>query len=118
MCSFIDVLIDKLGYKLQVCWYDLIYERDWIEMSCIEYANQNITFIFEPDDCKLFENPNFVSLTTLDKDGTPLETAIWVDIESNDILLKQDKSRDWIVNCGEILRLLCIFLICTLLIAR
>ncbi|HEX2913382.1 MAG TPA: PPOX class F420-dependent oxidoreductase [Chloroflexia bacterium] len=51
-----------------------------------------------PQQRKLFEEPNFVTVATLGKDGTPRNTAIWVDIEGDYILLNGATSRQWLKN--------------------
>jgi PPOX class probable F420-dependent enzyme len=53
---------------------------------------------FKPEQRKLFEEPNFVTVSTLGKDGTPRATTIWVDIEGEDILLNGASSRKWLAN--------------------
>jgi PPOX class probable F420-dependent enzyme len=52
----------------------------------------------KPEQRKLFEDPNFVNVATLGKDGTPRSTAIWVDIDGDDILLNGPASRQWTQN--------------------
>lgn len=47
---------------------------------------------------KLFEDKNLVNVATLGKDGTPRSTAIWVDIEGDEILLNGPMSRKWMQN--------------------
>lgn len=47
---------------------------------------------------KLFEDKNLVNVATLGKDGTPRSTAIWVDIDGDDILLNGPMSRKWMQN--------------------
>jgi PPOX class probable F420-dependent enzyme len=54
--------------------------------------------IFTPEQRKLFEDPNLVNVATLGKDGTPRTTAIWVDIDGDDILLNGARSRQWLAN--------------------
>ena len=54
--------------------------------------------VFTPEQRKLFEEPNLVSVATLGKDGTPRNTAIWVDIDGDDILLNGTTSRQWMAN--------------------
>jgi len=54
--------------------------------------------IFKDEQRKLFEDPNLVNVATLGKDGTPRTTAIWVDIDGDDILLNGATSRKWLNN--------------------
>jgi PPOX class probable F420-dependent enzyme len=54
--------------------------------------------IFSDEQRKLFEDPNLVNVATLGKDGTPRTTAIWVDIDGDDILLNGANSRQWLAN--------------------
>jgi PPOX class probable F420-dependent enzyme len=54
--------------------------------------------IFSSEQRKLFEGPNFVNVATISIDGTPRTTAIWVDIDGDDILLNGARSRKWISN--------------------
>ncbi len=54
--------------------------------------------IFKPEERKVFEDPNFIVVSTLGKDGTPRSTTIWVDIEGDDILINGYRSRGWIAN--------------------
>ncbi len=54
--------------------------------------------VLTPEQRKLFEDPNFVNLATLGKDGTPRSAAIWVDIDGDDILLNGSRSRQWLAN--------------------
>jgi PPOX class probable F420-dependent enzyme len=54
--------------------------------------------IFKPEERKLFEAPNFVTVATLGKDGTPRNTAIWVDIDGDDVILNGANSRQWLAN--------------------
>src|SRR5436305_14666367 len=54
--------------------------------------------IFTDEQRKLFEVPNFVSVATLGKDGTPRVTAVWVDLDGDDILLNPASSRKWLAN--------------------
>ncbi|MDB5078864.1 MAG: pyridoxamine 5-phosphate oxidase-related FMN-binding protein [Chloroflexi bacterium] len=51
-----------------------------------------------PEQRKLFEDPNLVNVATLGKDGTPRSTAIWVDLDGDDILLNGATSRQWVEN--------------------
>jgi len=53
---------------------------------------------FTDEQRKLFEDKNLVTVATLGKDGTPRNTAIWVDIDGDDILLNGAASRKWLVN--------------------
>ncbi|MEI6043167.1 MAG: TIGR03618 family F420-dependent PPOX class oxidoreductase [Chloroflexota bacterium] len=53
---------------------------------------------FKPEQRKLFEGSNFVTVSTLGKDGTPRSTTTWVDIEGEDILINGAKSRKWLAN--------------------
>jgi PPOX class probable F420-dependent enzyme len=54
--------------------------------------------VFTDEQRRLFEEPNLVSVATLGKDGTPRNTAIWVDIDGDDILLNGAESRQWLAN--------------------
>ncbi len=54
--------------------------------------------IFTPDQRKLFEGKNLVNVATVGKDGNPRSTAIWVDIDGDDILLNGATSRKWLAN--------------------
>lgn len=54
--------------------------------------------VFTPEQRKLFEEPNLVNVATLGKDGKPRTTAIWVDIDGDDILLNGANSRQWLAN--------------------
>jgi PPOX class probable F420-dependent enzyme len=54
--------------------------------------------IFKPEERKLFEDPNFVSVATIGKDGTPRNTAIWVDLDGDMVLLNGYRSRGWLNN--------------------
>jgi PPOX class probable F420-dependent enzyme len=54
--------------------------------------------LLTPAQRQLFENPNFVNVATIAKDGTPRTTAIWVDIDGDDILLNAANSRQWLQN--------------------
>ncbi len=54
--------------------------------------------ILNPGQRKLFEGPNFVNVATLGKDGTPRSTAIWVDLDGDDILLNGTVTRKWLLN--------------------
>ncbi len=54
--------------------------------------------VFKPEQQKIFEGPNFVNVATLGKDGTPRSTAIWVDLDGDDILLNGTVSRKWLLN--------------------
>jgi PPOX class probable F420-dependent enzyme len=54
--------------------------------------------IFKPEERKIFEDKNFVSVATLGKDGTPRNTAIWVDLDGDDVLLNGAESRGWLKN--------------------
>ncbi len=54
--------------------------------------------IFTPEQRKLFEDPNLVNVATTGKDGTPRNTAIWVDLDGDDVLLNGAKSRGWLAN--------------------
>lgn len=51
-----------------------------------------------PEQRQLFEQPNYVTVATLSKDGTPRSTAIWVDVDGDDILLNGANSRQWLQN--------------------
>ena len=53
---------------------------------------------FTDEQRKLFEDKNLVTVATLGKDGTPRNTAIWVDIDGDDILLNGAASRKWLLN--------------------
>lgn len=54
--------------------------------------------IFTPEQRSVFEGKNFVNVATVGKDGTPRSTAIWVDIDGDDILLNGASSRKWLAN--------------------
>lgn len=51
-----------------------------------------------PAQRKLFEDKNLVTVASLGKDGTPRSTAIWVDLDGDDILLNGPMSRSWMQN--------------------
>ena len=51
-----------------------------------------------PEQRKLFEDKNLVNVATLGKDGTPRSTAIWVDLDGDDVLLNGPMSRKWMQN--------------------
>ncbi|MBN9388781.1 MAG: pyridoxamine 5'-phosphate oxidase family protein [Chloroflexi bacterium] len=51
-----------------------------------------------PEQRKLFEDKNLVTVASLGKDGTPRSTAIWVDIDGDDILLNGPMTRAWMQN--------------------
>lgn len=54
--------------------------------------------ILTPAQRKLFEDKNLVTVATLGKDGTPRSTAIWVDLDGDDVLLNGPMSRAWMQN--------------------
>jgi PPOX class probable F420-dependent enzyme len=54
--------------------------------------------IFTKEERQLFEEPNLISVATLGKDGTPRSTAIWADLDGDDILLNGASSRQWLAN--------------------
>jgi PPOX class probable F420-dependent enzyme len=54
--------------------------------------------VFTPEQRRLFEEPNFVNVATVGKDGTPRSTAIWVELDGDDILLNGASSRKWLAN--------------------
>src|SRR4051794_23472216 len=54
--------------------------------------------ILTPAQRKLFEDTNLVNVATLGKDGTPRSTAVWVDLDGDDILLNGPMSRKWMQN--------------------
>jgi PPOX class probable F420-dependent enzyme len=49
--------------------------------------SQNTNRLTEPSVRKLFEDKNFVFLSSLMKDGSPQVTPTWVDIENGNILV-------------------------------
>ena len=49
--------------------------------------NQTKNKLSDPNIRKLFENKNFVFLSTLMEDGSPQVSPTWVDIENDDILI-------------------------------
>jgi len=49
--------------------------------------NQTTNKLSDPNIRKLFENKNFVFLSTLMEDGSPQVSPTWVDIENEDILI-------------------------------
>lgn len=51
-----------------------------------------------PAQRKLFEDKNLVTVASLGKDGTPRSTAIWVDLDGDDVLLNGPMSRQWMQN--------------------
>lgn len=51
-----------------------------------------------PAQRKLFEDKNLVNVATVGKDGTPRSTAIWVDLDGDDILLNGPHIRKWMQN--------------------
>lgn len=51
-----------------------------------------------PEQRALFEGRNLVTVATIGKDGTPRSTAIWVDIDGDDIILNGANSRAWLQN--------------------
>jgi len=54
--------------------------------------------VFTPEQRSVFEGKNLVNVATIGKDGTPRSTAIWVDIDGDDILLNGAGSRKWLAN--------------------
>jgi PPOX class probable F420-dependent enzyme len=54
--------------------------------------------VFSDEQRKLFEEPNFVNVATVGKDGNPRTTAIWVDIVGDEIILNGAASRKWLAN--------------------
>jgi PPOX class probable F420-dependent enzyme len=42
---------------------------------------------------KLLDNPNFVTLTTLKKDGTPHSTTMWATREGDDVVISTTEQR-------------------------
>ncbi len=51
-----------------------------------------------PDQRKIFQDKNFVSIATVGKDGTPRNTIIWVDMDGDDIVVNGAASRGWLKN--------------------
>jgi PPOX class probable F420-dependent enzyme len=49
--------------------------------------NQTKNKLSDPDIRKIFENKNFVFVSSLMEDGSPQVTPTWVDIESDNILI-------------------------------
>ncbi len=54
--------------------------------------------VFTDEQRQLFEDTNLVTVASLGKDGTPRSTAIWVDIDGDEILLNGATSRKWLAN--------------------
>src|SRR5687767_15918059 len=54
---------------------------------------QNKDNLNDPGIRKLFEDKNFVFLSSLMKDGSPQVTPTWVDIENGNILINTAKGR-------------------------
>ena len=55
--------------------------------------DQNKDNLNDPGIRKLFEDKNFVFLSSLMKDGSPHVTPTWVDIENGNILINTAKGR-------------------------
>jgi PPOX class probable F420-dependent enzyme len=51
-----------------------------------------------PEDRKLFNDKNFVVLSTTRKDGSPRSVTLWVDVDGDEILVNGANSRAWIQN--------------------
>jgi PPOX class probable F420-dependent enzyme len=51
-----------------------------------------------PEQRKIFEAKNFVSVGTVGKDGTPRNTVVWVDVDGDDVIVNGAASRGWIKN--------------------
>jgi PPOX class probable F420-dependent enzyme len=51
-----------------------------------------------PEDRKLFNDKNFVVLSTTRKDGRPRSVTLWVDVDGDEILVNGANSRAWIQN--------------------
>jgi PPOX class probable F420-dependent enzyme len=51
-----------------------------------------------PDQRKIFQGKNFVSIATVGKDGTPRNTVIWVDMDGEDLVVNGAASRGWLKN--------------------
>ena len=49
--------------------------------------NQTKNKLSDPDIRKIFENKNFVFISSLMEDGSPQVTPTWVDIENDNILI-------------------------------
>ena len=49
--------------------------------------NQTKNKLNDPDIRKIFENKNFVFVSSLMEDGSPQVTPTWVDIENDNILI-------------------------------
>jgi PPOX class probable F420-dependent enzyme len=43
----------------------------------------------------LLANPNFASVATIRKDGTPQVVVVWVDADGDDVLLNTAEGRGW-----------------------
>ncbi len=54
--------------------------------------------VFTPEQRKLFEEPNYVNVATLGKDGTPRSVAVWVDMDGEDIVLNGGRGCQWLAN--------------------
>jgi PPOX class probable F420-dependent enzyme len=51
-----------------------------------------------PEERKLFNDKNFVVLSTTRKDGRPRSVTLWVDVDGDEILVNGARSRAWIEN--------------------
>jgi PPOX class probable F420-dependent enzyme len=47
---------------------------------------------------QLFSDPNFVTLSTLRKDGRPRSVVLWVDVDGSEVLINGGRTREWINN--------------------
>jgi PPOX class probable F420-dependent enzyme len=47
---------------------------------------------------ELLEEPNFVAVATLDKDGTPDVKVVWADVEDGHVVLNSAEGRRWPEN--------------------
>jgi PPOX class probable F420-dependent enzyme len=51
-----------------------------------------------PAERQLFTDPNFVTLATMRKDGSPRAVVLWVDVDGAEILINGGRTREWIKN--------------------
>lgn len=54
--------------------------------------------VFTAEQRRLFEDPNLVNVATVGKDGNPRTTAIWVDLDGDEVILNGAASRKWLAN--------------------
>jgi PPOX class probable F420-dependent enzyme len=50
---------------------------------------------------ELLEKPNFASVATIRKDGTPQVVVVWVDVDGDELLLNTAEGRGWRKNVAR-----------------